>query len=47
VQNGKRTHGSEGATEPGRDGPGLTGLAHSRGGSPPLLEREEDATLKP
>jgi hypothetical protein len=26
-----RTHGSEGATEPGRDGPRPGGLAHSRG----------------
>jgi hypothetical protein len=36
VQNAKRTHGSEGATKPGRDGPGPVGLAHFHGGSPPI-----------
>jgi hypothetical protein len=35
VQDVKRTHGSEGATEPGRDEPGSAGLAHYWGGSVP------------
>jgi hypothetical protein len=41
-----RAHRSEGATEPGQDGPGPTGLAHPGVGSAPLfLEREDPSTL--
>jgi hypothetical protein len=47
VQNVKRTHGSEGATDPGRDGPRSVGLAHSCVGSAPFLECEDDATMDP
>jgi hypothetical protein len=37
-----RTHGSEGATEPGREGPGSAGLAQSRVGSAPLSLHPKD-----
>jgi hypothetical protein len=48
VHNHLRTHGSEGATEPGRDGHGPVGPAHSGGQlGPPFLAPEGSSTLKP
>jgi hypothetical protein len=51
VQNVKRTHGSEGATElgqdePGRVGPGQPARPIPVSVRPPFLEREDDATLR-
>jgi hypothetical protein len=51
VQDVKRTHGSEGATKPGWDGPGSVGPGRPawpipEAVRPPFLEPEEDATLK-
>jgi hypothetical protein len=41
-----RTHGSEGATEPGRDGPGPVGLTDFQGRfGPPFLAPEGFSTL--
>jgi hypothetical protein len=47
-----RTHGSEGATEPGRDGPGPVGPVRPAwptpevGSAPLLLAREDTSTLR-
>jgi hypothetical protein len=47
VHNHLRTHGSEGATELGRDGPGPVGLAHSGGRfGPPFIAPEGSSNLK-
>jgi hypothetical protein len=43
-----RTHGSEGATEPGRGGPRPAGPAHSGARfGPPFLAPEGSSTIKP
>jgi hypothetical protein len=48
VHNHLRTHGSEGATEPGRIGPGPAGSAQFRRRfGPPFLAPEGSSTLKP
>jgi hypothetical protein len=53
VQNHIRTHGSEGAIEPGRDGLGLVGPSRPPwptlgvGSAPPFLAPEGSSTLKP
>jgi hypothetical protein len=48
VHNYMRTHGSEGATEPGRGGPRLAGPGHPSGRfGPPFLAPEGSSTLKP
>jgi hypothetical protein len=48
VHNLMRTHGSEGATEPGRGGPRPVGPAHSGGRfGPVFLAPEGSSTLKP
>jgi hypothetical protein len=48
VHNHLRTHGSEGATELGRDGPRPAGPAHFGGlFGPPFLAPEGSSTLKP
>jgi hypothetical protein len=49
VHNHMRTYGNEGATEPGRDGPGpAAGPAHLCGRfGPPFLAPEGSSTLKP
>jgi hypothetical protein len=47
VHNHLRTHGSEGVTEPGRDGPGPVGPDHFGGRfGPPFLAPEGSSTLK-
>jgi hypothetical protein len=52
VHNHLRTHGSEGATEPGRDGPGPVGPGRPTQPTPgsvrpPFLAPEGSSTLKP
>jgi hypothetical protein len=53
VHNHMRTHGSEGATEPGRDGPRPVGPSRPTwptpgvGSAPPFLAPEGSSTLKP
>jgi hypothetical protein len=53
VHNHVRTHGSEGATEPGQNGPGPVGLGRPAqptsgvGSSPPFLAPEGSSTLNP